>query len=1527
MANEYSINAKITADSTGFEKGIKSAQNSLKGFSSSISSAMKLAGGLFAVGSIAQLGKALSDMSQSYAKATQNIVRGTGAVGEQLKTLQKSVNASLINGVGRDASELGEMVADLNTRLGVTGDTLTELVSQFNDFSDVTGTDTKTAINSVSDVLAKWNIETSQTVPLLDQLTAASQASGASVTELTNGLKSGQAVFSQFGMSATESIAFLGTLKKNGIDTSSAIMGMKTALADFAKSRLDAKTAFAEISESIKNAGTQTKALSIATQTFGQRNGAEFVRILSGGTEGVDAFTEALENAGGTLARTNEASRTSADALQDLKATIAGVFATSGTDNGLRDLIDDVAKAIRNFDFSSIKETFANIGLFIKGVWEQIKELFNNLSGAVDITGGNFKIFADIIYQNLNNAYQVIQDFVGMISAILNGDWSVVWENAKLIVLRTVKSIEDSFNNFARIFPNFINAIIEGLNSLAEGVDAVADFFGSDFKMPKIPKFKGEDLIDTKSIDEAIEKVRKTIESKTGKIADKNLSDLKKQKEAVHNTTQSITADIGSLGTAVEDMTKTTGTKVSDFFKEWGKQYKDLAGNWNKTFVDMANIGTQAMGDMFTQISEGLVNGGNGFEEYSAMAVKAVAEILKSLAAQLSAEAAVAAAHYDYATAAGAAAGAAAALVAAGTLTAVASNMKKTSDATKDASMSLEEFRKKLNEIWAGEATSISVVASIRKIDDAVKNTTKSVAKANAEYEKWNAKAKEASDIYHEYAKTVNTSGMAQYANQLRLTASNLELIANNYKDKLLVEQKKLKEAQESYLKGLGETEDALKNQIKEYEELNKEYQTLYGSLNGYTSEMVRSQAIVSKYADIVRKEMLVNTKSLLNTVYNSFSSYGKTIGENLMDSIVDGATKSDFLNNIKEYVRKQMLQLAIYTDSFTSEIADIGTEMVKSLMSDGTGLDVLTDRLADLYDRTSEIAEKIDETLEKSFSKFGTVADEALSRYDELSAKLKELTQNATQNLSAFVEGYRGVEKESSNLVKSMSKLYEDSLGVLSGKKSNYQSVSSLFDEASKNAENYSTKLTSLKNRYIELQEIIEKSKAESTVDVLIRAIRKMEMRAIGNAISDTEESYNKYLAEAQSLQSQLTKAQNEYNKALGESEDAYNRYREAVKHYSYLYENTIRETSANLRNQNETLTEQIAIYKNLYKASRQYEEDMLGLNVLNTIKNQLMSVISDVANAGVTIGDTIISSILSGADSAGFLSNMKSYIKENMIKLAVYTESFQNMLADVGTKMIQALMSGNKSRLESLKTELESLYNTAKIKAEGLENIIDDVFPDIKETVTDSLDKIEDSLTSFEKAMKNFNDSIKDMGGDIASQLVNGLTNGLGQSDFLKNMKDWIKKMLVQSVVYTESMKSEIEAIGKSLTSAIANGFSEDSMHTIRRDLSYIFEQANKAVGSIDSVLSGVFSGYADGTTSALSGLHIVGERGPELVKFNGGERVYNNTDTMRMIAGAGKSNNFNVTFNNLQDTSAFAMMNQLKQYNREMAINSII
>ena len=227
---------------------------------------------------------------------------------------------------------------------------------------------------------------------------------------------------------------------------------------------------------------------------------------------------------------------------------------------------------------------------------------------------------------------------------------------------------------------------------------------------------------------------------------------------------------------------------------------------------------------------------------------------------------------------------------------------------------------------------------------------------------------------------------------------------------------------------------------------------------------------------------------------------------------------------------------------------------------------------------------------------------------------------------------------------------------------------------------------------------------------------------------------------------------------------------------------------------------------------------------------------------------------------------------------------------------------------------------YETAET-VKGIDNLLDSIFGKTTET-------IEKELSAFTKLINSFEEQLKDVGGEIGTQFVDAISNGMNQSDFLGKMKDWIKRMLVQSVVYTESMKSEIEAIGQAITKGIREGFTETSLHEIRRDLSWVFNEANETVASLDNILDRTFGGYAAGTNNALSGLHLVGEAGPELVRFRGGEQVLNANNTQKALEGIGGTTiNQNVTFNNLQDTSAYAMMNQFKQYNRSLAINGVI
>lgn len=324
--------------------------------------------------------------------------------------------------------------------------------------------------------------------------------------------------------------------------------------------------------------------------------------------------------------------------------------------------------------------------------------------------------------------------------------------------------------------------------------------------------------------------------------------------------------------------------------------------------------------------------------------------------------------------------------------------------------------------------------------------------------------------------------------------------------------------------------------------------------------------------------------------------------------------------------------------------------------------------------------------------------------------------------------------------------------------------------------------------------------------------------------------------------------------------------------------------------------------------------EEQKIGLQELEA------DVYETFQSFGKNIGEAMFKSFSDGSGKESFFNDMKGMIRETVLKMAVYTESFTEQLSEVGAKLVSALMGGED--LEEVTKTISDIYDDVARVAEGLENKLDGIFGKIEE-------EMGFIVSNFAKNMKSFKETIKDVTGDIGTTFINGLTEGITQGDFLGNIKDWLRKMMIQMVVYTDTMKVEIEEIGKRISAGITEGFTDTDLHEIRRDMSYMFEEATRKVSTIDSLLGGVFGGYATGTNSARKGLHLVGEAGPELVRFNGGEKVMNNRETNKALASGinGSTNNFNVTFNNTQDTTAFAMMSQLKQYNRQMAINGII
>lgn len=786
---------------------------------------------------------------------------------------------------------------------------------------------------------------------------------------------------------------------------------------------------------------------------------------------------------------------------------------------------------------------------------------------------------------------------------------------------------------------------------------------------------------------------------------------VESQKKIIAQINEYYDKQIDLMIEATEKFTKKSG----GFLEEWSKQYQSLAGNWTQTFVDMANTATSAMGEMFETIGQGLVDNSVGYEDFASIAIEALAEVLEGLSAQLSALTAVNIATYNYGQASVAAAGAAAALVASGTLKAVANNLKQTATVAKEASDSIDDFIERLQNIKETRFTTIGTFSQgIIEYSAEVTNAVKNMNEAYEEYVKLKNKYGNLNEFWSDKAGVKDA-----YQNYLswvkNVTEANIDLsnalkdLVQNSKD-VVDENSAITASYKELYSSLTKVSE-LKSQLSTSDDL-KYILLKSGLVTGDITETIRFQyEKYSSYLETLKNNIKAQVQELENSVYESMLSVGKDIGETFISSIVDGATETDFMSSIREYIKKQMIQLVILTDDFSDRISNIGVNLLSAIT-------------------TGDSATKV--------SSLSLIKTELNSLYTEMTAKANDVEDILTSVFGAITE------------------------------------------------------------------------EVEETSD------------------------------------------------ALEETSDA----------------------------------------------------------------------LEELSEEATTIGDTLMQNILDGATESDFLSSMKSYIKESVLQIAIYSSSLTDSITSIGEQLAQAVLSGNESQINSLKTQLSSLYRTTATQVEGVLSIIDEVFPETAETVSDAVDEIEESLTSFENAMESFNESVKDIGGDIASNLVNGITNGLSQSDFLSNMKDWLKKLLVQSVVYTETMKTEIEEIGKRISEGITTGFTDTSLHEIRRDLSYIFESASSKMSNIDSILNSVFDGYATGTNSALKGLHIVGEAGPELVDFKGGERVYNNADTMKMLSVSGeKGNTFNVTFNNLQDTSAYTMMSQLRDYNRQLAINGVL
>lgn len=85
---------------------------------------------------------------------------------------------------------------------------------------------------------------------------------------------------------------------------------------------------------------------------------------------------------------------------------------------------------------------------------------------------------------------------------------------------------------------------------------------------------------------------------------------------------------------------------------------------------------------------------------------------------------------------------------------------------------------------------------------------------------------------------------------------------------------------------------------------------------------------------------------------------------------------------------------------------------------------------------------------------------------------------------------------------------------------------------------------------------------------------------------------------------------------------------------------------------------------------------------------------------------------------------------------------------------------------------------------------------------------------------------------------------------------------------------------------------------------------------------------TGYATGTKNATRGVHLVGEEGPELVYFNGGETVLDALDTSKLLTSGGYFNPGTMESNELVNNynNSYSNLSTTNNYNNNIDINSL-
>lgn len=454
---------------------------------------------------IKEIADAAYDLAGAFDDANAAIVEGTGASGEALEELNQTAHSafSRIADADQDLSGVADILAELNTRFGVTGESAEDLTVSVANFAHHTGTDGTKAVDDIANVMNRWGMDIDDVDGLLDDLTTANQSCQMSVDEMTRYLSENSIQFQELGYSTEDALAMLISLSDGGANVSSVMSGMKKAVGNLSEVTDDVPGAFQDAIKAISECDNVSEALQAQVgdtgltveEVFGAKAAQELAANVQNGNFNIEQWTQVLRDNQGALDDTTSNATTMGDAMAQAGNALSLAFAP---------VAEVIAEVV-----TKVAEVVSSIGQFIsqspvaQSAVAALGTAFGVLAGAIAIAAtikavtsavgalsGVMTILSNPVFlvitaiaalaAGLIYAYNQSEKFRNIVNKVFNGIKTVVLTvvNAVKKVIQTVfKAILGFFNNTwpkaKQIVVSVWNAIKNTVSTVVNGIKTV----------------------------------------------------------------------------------------------------------------------------------------------------------------------------------------------------------------------------------------------------------------------------------------------------------------------------------------------------------------------------------------------------------------------------------------------------------------------------------------------------------------------------------------------------------------------------------------------------------------------------------------------------------------------------------------------------------------------------------------------------------------------------------------------------------------------------------------------------------------------------------------------------------------------------------------------------------------------------------------------------------------------------------------------------------------------------------------------